>query len=84
MVLMHEELANKEVTIGDEDCGLVIAAVIRSIIYNLHLHIRSVCCAGLKPVKMFKMSSFYNNPMARAATGALTHGTQHCMTVFMT
>ena len=35
MVLMHEELANKEVTIEDEDCGLVIAAVIRS---NLHLH----------------------------------------------
>ena len=29
MVLMHEELANKEVTIGDEDCGLVIAAVIQ-------------------------------------------------------
>ena len=50
MVLMHEELANKEVTIGDEDCGLVIAAVIKSIIYNLHLHLRSVCCAGLKPV----------------------------------
>ena len=52
MVLMHEELANKEVTIGDEDCGLVIAAVIRSIIYNLHLHLRSVCCAGLKPVNV--------------------------------
>ena len=50
MVLLHEELANKEVTIGDEDCGIVIAAVIRSIIYNLHLHLRSVCCAGLKPV----------------------------------
>ena len=48
MVLMHEELANKEVTIGDEDCGIVIAAVIRSIIYNLHL--RSECCAGLEPV----------------------------------
>ena len=48
MVLMHEELANKEVTVEDEDCGLVIAAVIRSIIYNLHL--RSVCCAGLKSV----------------------------------
>ena len=42
MVLMHEELANKEVTSEDEDCGLVIAAVIRS---NLHLHLRSVCCA---------------------------------------
>ena len=28
MVVMHEELANKEVTIEDEDCGLVIAAVI--------------------------------------------------------
>ena len=49
MVLTHEELANKEVTIGgEEDSGLVIAAVIRSIIYNLHL--RSECCAGLEPV----------------------------------
>ena len=37
MVLLHEELAYKEVTIGDEDCGLVIAAVIRSIIYKLTL-----------------------------------------------
>ena len=50
MVLMHEELANKEVTVEEEHCGLVIAPLIRSIIYNLHLHLRSVCCAGLKPV----------------------------------
>ena len=48
MVLMHEELANKEVTIWDEDSGLIIAAIIRSIIFNLYL--RSECCAGLEPV----------------------------------
>ena len=39
MVLMcvYEELANQEVSIWYEDSGLVIAAVIRSSIYNLHL-----------------------------------------------
>ena len=77
MVLMHEELANKEVTIWDEDSGLIIAAVIRSIIfYNF-----APCVAlGLSLLLLtFKMSSFYNNPMARAATGALTHVTQHCL-----
>ena len=49
MVLTHEELANKEVTIGEEDSGLVIAAVIRSIIYNLNLRWAGACyCKHLK------------------------------------
>ena len=37
MLLMHQELANKEDPNGDENIGLVMAAVIWSSWYNLHL-----------------------------------------------
>ena len=63
MVLMHEKLANMEVTLEDEKSGLAMAAVIWSSIYNFPLLSAPAptdqaytCCAG---ACYFKMSSFF-------------------------